>query len=175
MTTRNKDITAKGLIPLDLVIPSNFLKACGCCGRSGFIGLWWMTSKDELASEDGHCCVVGMRWPAWLVFWDKMGMYLGQLFEQGIDFGASHREATHMLLVERETRRAYAIDIEAGHEFLSSQTRTISSSQINDGFKTNFTGPGETIRWQLIPRGLRNEKQIVNAFHALRDELGLKD
>ena len=161
------------LIPLDLVIPVSFLKSCGCCGRSGYIGLWWMKSKDKLISEDGKCCIAGMKWVPWAVYWEEYSQYMEQLLDRGIDFGSSSRQASHMLIVERETRRTYAIEIESGHQFLNEKLTPRCPDEINNGFQNIFLAPDERIRHAMIPLGLRNEKQVVNAFHSLRQEIGI--
>ena len=83
--------------------PPILAEAIGYPGCSRYVAFYWTPYGDEVMYSDGRISADG-HWHAWLLFirHKSIAPHL-----QGYNLGSSDEEATHWLLVDRETCRMY--------------------------------------------------------------------
>jgi hypothetical protein len=77
--------------------------AIGYQGKACYVAFYWMECGDEMVYSDGRLSADG-HWHAWLVFTQHKSI---APHLEGYNLGNSDEEATHWLLVDRETCAMY--------------------------------------------------------------------
>ncbi|MGA9774250.1 MAG: hypothetical protein WBV94_34800 [Blastocatellia bacterium] len=88
---------------LSATAPPMLCEAVGYSGSARYVGFYWTPCGDEIIYTDGRVSADG-HWHAWLLFirHKAIAPHL-----QGYNLGSSDEEATHWLLVDRETCAMY--------------------------------------------------------------------
>ena len=83
--------------------PPMLCEAVGYSGSARYVGFYWTPCGDEIIYTDGRLSADG-DWHSWLLFIRHKSI-APQL--EGYNLGSSDEEATHWLLVDRETHSLY--------------------------------------------------------------------
>lgn len=96
-----KDTNLKSLAA---TAPPMLCEAIGYPGRARYVAFYWTPSGDEVMYSDGQLSTDGY-WHAWLLFTrhKRVAPHL-----ESYNLGNSDEEATHWLLIDRETYALYA-------------------------------------------------------------------
>ena len=94
--------------------PAEFWPALGYEGEARFVAIWWEMAGDEASWADGRDLMVGAEWPAYLELMEANEM-------DPIVLGSSETPASHWLVVDRETERAWLVPAEEAAEVLRLQ------------------------------------------------------
>lgn len=108
--------------PLPALAPEHWEQAVGYQGAARYLGLYWSIYGDEATWNDGRRSVVGANWMAYLAVVDPLPF---SSEEERVSLGASDWEATHWLLLDRETRRLYVLPVAPALTFLQDQERPV--------------------------------------------------
>jgi hypothetical protein len=83
--------------------PPMLCEAVGYSGSARYVGFYWTPCGDEIIYTDGRLSADG-DWHAWLVFTrhKSIAPHL-----EGYNLGSSDEEATHWLLIDRQTHALY--------------------------------------------------------------------
>lgn len=101
-------------------LPPAFLDRLGYRGDRRIVAVWFEPGVDEVAFTDGIRGLVGADH---YVYWEltRQPQVGAWLTEHGIHLGNSDRSATHWLLVDRATARAYVCDVESARDRVRTQ------------------------------------------------------
>ncbi len=88
----------------NIPIPPQLEMAVGYTGSARFFAIFWQAAGDEAMVADGRVSHDGCWW-GYQAFIDHPAVALGLLGHR-YDLGSSDSEATHWLVVDRETRTA---------------------------------------------------------------------
>jgi len=94
--------------------PRNWERAVGYDGEARYVSFYWMPGGDEAMWDDGRISADG----SWGVYLDLVD---GIPVPAGCSLGSSDFEATHRLVLDRETRLLYIIPYEEASAFLQAQ------------------------------------------------------
>ncbi|HVC32779.1 MAG TPA: hypothetical protein VNL16_04645 [Chloroflexota bacterium] len=108
------------LIPLPFPLPDAFPERLGSHHGRRILAVFWDPLGDEAAFTDGVHSLVGAD-P--YVYWEltRPPAVRAWLWEHGIELGNSDQLATHWLLVDRLTGRAYVCDVAAARDHVRTQ------------------------------------------------------
>lgn len=128
---------------LGFVCPAEFWPAFGYHGYGRYVAIWWERCGDEASWEDGREMLVGAFWPEYLNLIDSN-------FPEGHAarrmLGGSDMEATHRLVIDRETgAAAWLVPFEATYGLLEAQWPPRESGMI----VKNITETKKTLKEQL--------------------------
>lgn len=100
------------------VCPAEFWPAFGYHRSGRYVAIWWERYGDEASWEDGREMLVGAYWPEYLNL-------INRNFPKGHEarrmLGGSDMEATHRLVIDRETGAAWLVPLEATYGLLEAQ------------------------------------------------------
>ncbi|HTP11148.1 MAG TPA: hypothetical protein VMP08_22995 [Anaerolineae bacterium] len=106
-------------LPLKVPIPPQLEAAVGYRGAAHFFGLYWTPAGDEAMVTDGRTTHDGCWW-GYQAFVDHPVVMLA-LAGHRYDLGSSDSDATHWLVIDRETRTASLAPRAAAEQFLAEQ------------------------------------------------------
>jgi len=86
--------------------PAEFWPALGYEGEARFVAIWWERGGDEAAWADGREMLVGANWPAYQALMAH-NLMTGRWADELL--GSSEDEATHRLVVDRESGRGWLV------------------------------------------------------------------
>lgn len=153
--------------------PVEFWPAIGYQGEKRYVAIWWEPGGDEACWSDGRKMVVGAgRW-AYLALVDHnfpWGHKARQLL------GSSEESATHRLIIDRQTERAWLVPAKEAEEILGLQHSVLETAArtlvVGVDWKTSRGGPGElTVETDTVQRAMEQEAEryeLLNAALATR-------
>lgn len=86
--------------------PAEFWPALGYHEEARYVSIWWTPSGDEACWCDGRRTLVGANWPTYLALLDHNFEFNNPANRV---LGSSDSEATHHLVIDRLTGRAWLI------------------------------------------------------------------
>lgn len=95
--------------------PRDWERAVGYGGEARYVGFFWTPCGDEAMYDDGSVSADG-NWWVYLQVVDNLGS-----LAQHYSLGSSEEQATHYLLLDRETRNLYIVSRRPAAAFLRAQ------------------------------------------------------
>ncbi len=106
-------------VELSITVPPQLEAAVDFHGDARYFGLYWTPSGDEAIVTDGRSTYDGCWW-GYQAFVDHPVVMLA-LAGLRYDLGSSDSEATHWLVIDRETRTASVAPRATAEQFLTNQ------------------------------------------------------
>ncbi len=105
--------------------PAEFWPALGYTGQARHVAIWWEPGGDEACWSDGRTMIVGAEWAAYLALVDHnfpWGHKARQLL------GSSEEAASHRLIIDRDTERAWLVPTREAEEILGLQHAVLDTT-----------------------------------------------
>jgi hypothetical protein len=115
-------------VELSIIVPPQLEAAVDYQGDARYFGLYWTPSGDEAIVTDGRSTHDGCWW-GYQAFVDHPVVMLA-LAGLRYDLGSSESDATHWLVIDRETRTASLAPGAEAEQFLADQHSALSPVEL---------------------------------------------
>jgi hypothetical protein len=159
--------------PVAILIPNELDRVFGYRGDARFVGFYFTPMGDDVVYTDGASSGSGQTW-GYLAF--KRHRAVAPHLS-AYDLGSSEEDATHMLLVDREERRAAVAPVAEAREFLATQHPPAPemTPEEQEAFQREFTRLLEEMRtrpidWDAVARQQREQQTRMAVMLAFLDQ-----
>jgi hypothetical protein len=159
-------------VELSITVPPQLEAAVDFHGDARYFGLYWTPSGDEAIVTDGRSTHDGCWW-GYQAFVDHPVVMLA-LANLRYDLGSSESEATHWLVIDRETRTASLAPGAEAEQFLTDQHPALSPVELTreewdaivKNVSTHLQSPVGPTDWLDVQQHLAAQNTCVDEMTA---------